>query len=913
MESLTLADFQSFAEEFAAEHLDDYVAALAKRGCNPGRKEINDPLWGTISLSGAEVAVLDSPLLQRLRLIRQLGVVHWIYPGAIHTRFEHTLGVVRQTEYLAAAIDRLGSQHGLRDLIPQSMVNLLRLAALLHDIGHAAFSHVSEHAIDTLDALSSVPAEFGKAHRAEERSLSEIFAYFVVRSSAMKHLIGTLVDHDSDYIQLTGVRAANVDEIVDKLSRAIVGRSIDDRLPLLHEIISGPFDADKLDYFVRDARSAGTPSLLDISRLVQKLTLRELDATELPGRTGRDIRALKRHVLIGIKWSGISILDELHLSRVLLYSKIYRHPKVIAIEQMVRSALVLLASCAGARSILKLIYGHNDDALLAMTAPTLADALQVDMATADPLTRERIEKAANVLADLRLRRLTSKAFQLQRTYPGGNQSQDEAQKQGLIEFREVIEQPQDREKFRTHLIDEVARMMVLLKEPQRSRVDLEGSIMVHPIGKTPGGTQIGRAYLISKTGSPIEFKDYLVNRTAWADSYLSDQPAGYVFADPELADLTFVAVERLLRVEHAISLPESALEMSKRDPHTIQSLKGRLKRVGYYSDAPFDLRPEPSRLRDADVASAVSDFVHKYDAYQAPVDKDQSQRPSLGANSAIIHWLRQFDLDEDVECAVEILRSTRMLSRADTVEAVGTFIREHNDYAGALVIPFGSARDSAAIHGYFASDLMGHVVSECLSLEDAFKKHDGRPIIFVDDFLGSGGQSKDFLAAGFGRDDLRGELGEQRDLFSNEIQEFLRAARLAFVFTAAWEDGVKMVEETTGKLSLNATVYRHIGEDQIPFLEKTLKEFPEWQRVGFIERSKIIGTSLLKSETKQRADEDGDAYRRRLEDRSLGYGNRGMLLVSPFNVPTQTFTPLWAKGEVNAVAWTPLLPRRKKR
>lgn len=335
---LTLDEFREFSEQFAADHLDAYTRALAERGHPPGRKEINDPQWGTISLSGAEVAVLDSPLLQRLRLIRQLGVVHWVYPGAIHTRFEHTLGVLRQVQYLASAIDSLGAQQGLRDLVPQSKINLLRLAALLHDVGHAAFSHVSEHAIDALEVLSSVPVEFGQVHRAEQRSLSEIFAYFVVRSPAMRHLIEVLLDRDSDYIRLNSQRAANLDDIVEKVSRAIVGRSIDDRLPLLHEIISGPFDADKLDYFVRDARNAGTPSLLDISRLVQKIALRELDATDLPGNTGRDIKAQDRHVLVGIKWSGISVLDELHLSRVLLYAKIYRHPKVVAIEQMVRSA-----------------------------------------------------------------------------------------------------------------------------------------------------------------------------------------------------------------------------------------------------------------------------------------------------------------------------------------------------------------------------------------------------------------------------------------------------------------------------------------------------------------------------------------------------------------------------------------------
>ncbi len=179
-------------------------------------------------------------------------------------------------------------------------------------------------------------------------------------------MLTTLLDHQGGYITFSENRADNVQQIVTKLSRAIIGRSIDDRLPLLHEIISGPFDADKLDYFVRDAHSAGTPSLLDISRLIQKIAIREFNAKDLPGSIGKDIQARDRHVVVGMKWSGISVLDELHLSRVLLHSKIYRHPKVVAIEQMVHAVLLTLAGALSAKDVIQLVYGHSDDELLAI-------------------------------------------------------------------------------------------------------------------------------------------------------------------------------------------------------------------------------------------------------------------------------------------------------------------------------------------------------------------------------------------------------------------------------------------------------------------------------------------------------------------------------------------------------------------
>jgi deoxynucleoside triphosphate triphosphohydrolase SAMHD1 len=763
-----------------------------------------------------------------------------------------------------------------------------------------------------LDAVSSIPVEFARIHKTEQRSLSEIFAYFVIRSPAMRLLVEVLVDHDNDFIRLNNIRASNVDDIVEKVSRAIVGRSIDDRLPLLHEIICGPFDADKLDYFIRDARNAGTPSLLDISRLVQKIALQEMDAKVLPGTTGRDIKVQHMHVLVGIKWSGVSVLDELHLSRVLLYAKIYRHPKVVAIEQMIRSALILLATASEAMAVFELIYKHNDDELLAMTAPTLARKLNIDVEVADIVTMQRVNKAASIFADLRMRRLTAKAFQLQRTYPGSNQLKNETQKRNLITFTEVVEHPQNRELFRIELVDEVMRLISILGDLTLTRVDLEGSIMVHHIGKTPGGTQIGRAYLITKTGDPIEFKDYLVNRTAWADSYLSDQPSGYIFAEPQIADVTFVAIERILRVKFQISLPNSALEASKRNPVNIQKLKTRLNEVGYYNDAPYDIRPEPQRLHHADVARSIENFTHKYEIYQAPVDAENDEIVPPSANKMIRHWLRQFDSDDHVECAIRILDNLKMITRIDTVSAVSSFVKSNPSFAGAVVVPFGSARDSGVIHGYFAADLKGKTVSECMNLDEAFLRHQNRPIIFLDDFVGSGGQNRDILAAGFGRNDLRAELNESRNLFTSDIQNFLRSSKLGFVFTAGWDQGIAAVEKTTAELKLDVVTYRHIGEDKIPFLDKILSDLPREQAASFTQRCQEIGFEIMKSSNKPKNEESAKLYKQRMSNRALGYGNRGMLLASPFNVPTQSFTPLWASGEVNGVKWSPLLPRRKK-
>jgi len=97
---MLLQAFGSAIEAWVDAHLSDYLIRLRARPGDERPKEVNDPIWGTIVLRPIEVVVLDSPLLQRLRFIRQLGVVHLVYPAANHSRLEHTLGVVHQVDRL---------------------------------------------------------------------------------------------------------------------------------------------------------------------------------------------------------------------------------------------------------------------------------------------------------------------------------------------------------------------------------------------------------------------------------------------------------------------------------------------------------------------------------------------------------------------------------------------------------------------------------------------------------------------------------------------------------------------------------------------------------------------------------------------------------------------------------------------
>ena len=98
---------------------------------------LRDPVHQFISLHEKQIRLLQTFALQRLRGIRQLAMASLVYPGAVHTRFDHTLGVMHVAGHMARALG-----------LDQDEIELVELAALLHDIGHGPFSHVSEHALD---------------------------------------------------------------------------------------------------------------------------------------------------------------------------------------------------------------------------------------------------------------------------------------------------------------------------------------------------------------------------------------------------------------------------------------------------------------------------------------------------------------------------------------------------------------------------------------------------------------------------------------------------------------------------------------------------------------------------------------------------------------------------------------------
>jgi HD superfamily phosphohydrolase len=236
---------------------------------------VRDPLWNTIRLDATAVRVVDTPAFQRLRYIRQLGHAHLVYPGATHTRFDHALGVYHLT---VTALRVLRDRGGVPPEVWEDE-EIVPYAALLHDIGHYAFSH----ALEELES-DRLPGD-------HEELSARFFSSPELR----------------DALSPLGLAAA------ERIRDLITGRA---RAPL-RGLVSGSLDLDKMEYLRRDARFCGVPyGEVDVDRLIQGLTiLRDPESGEWE---------------VGVNEKTVASLESLLFSKYQMFRNVYWHHAVRA-------------------------------------------------------------------------------------------------------------------------------------------------------------------------------------------------------------------------------------------------------------------------------------------------------------------------------------------------------------------------------------------------------------------------------------------------------------------------------------------------------------------------------------------------------------------------------------------------------
>lgn len=238
---------------------------------------LRDGVWGDVSLGPRELALIDTAPFQRLRRVRQLGFTDLVFPGARHTRFEHSLGVFHVARLVC---DRLGSVPAAPEISEADRRTFLA-AALLHDVGHYPFSH----------AVEELEVEQIRRH--------EDVARDVITSDEVAEVLRARWEVDPFRV---AALVAGPDAGDEPLGEAET---------LLRRVLDSGLDVDKLDYLVRDARGANVPyGLVDVQRLVGCLTVWRSD----DGRPRLAVEA-----------KGISALQSLVFAKYLMFATVYWH------------------------------------------------------------------------------------------------------------------------------------------------------------------------------------------------------------------------------------------------------------------------------------------------------------------------------------------------------------------------------------------------------------------------------------------------------------------------------------------------------------------------------------------------------------------------------------------------------------
>ena len=249
--------------------------------------QLRDPVHNFISLRRDEVKLMDTIAMQRLRRISQLAMANLVYPGAMHTRFDHSVGVAHVAGLMA---EELG--------LEKDDITLIRVAALLHDIGHGPFSHVSEQALEWYaDRTTLDPAQ-------KKEKIHELIS-------------ARIIQKDKEIVNILGTSRCG--EVVKLLSEG-------HGQPALRSIVSGPLDADKQDYLLRDSFFCGVPyGIFDIHQLHRSIAL--------GGQTNEEQLMIKR--------DGIHAVEQYVLAKYYLTTLVYRHKVRLITDQMIIRAITL--------------------------------------------------------------------------------------------------------------------------------------------------------------------------------------------------------------------------------------------------------------------------------------------------------------------------------------------------------------------------------------------------------------------------------------------------------------------------------------------------------------------------------------------------------------------------------------------
>jgi uncharacterized protein len=286
--------------------------------------EIRCPIHGFIGLNEFEKRIVDHPIFQRLRRIRQLAWTDHVYPAAMHTRFEHSLGVMHVATMLYDSIVGSSSQL-LQSTFGYTEAGLIRdrqkvrLAGLLHDVGHSPFSHGSEELYPEKPVIEARAGTSVSKKPEVKHFRHEDYSFAMIRGPLKE-----AIEADDWNRRNYGITAEDIAAIIEGNPSA--GPAL-----FWRDLLSGQLDADRMDYLLRDSHHTGvTYGKFDLHRIVATI------------RAFEDQRRGEKTPRIGISSGGWHAAEALIIARYYMHKQVYFHKTRAAYDIHLKGAMTEL-------------------------------------------------------------------------------------------------------------------------------------------------------------------------------------------------------------------------------------------------------------------------------------------------------------------------------------------------------------------------------------------------------------------------------------------------------------------------------------------------------------------------------------------------------------------------------------------
>lgn len=881
-------------KDFVKLSLLEYNETIEENGFHYYSKDIFDFVWGTVNFSSAEVCVLDSPLLQRLRRIRQLGLASMVYCNADSSRFSHTIGVTEVASRMANSVKSkiVSVDNGF------DPVEIVRLAAIFHDAGHMFYSHVSElfftydeqfPRYKELTALKS----FFCDKTASTAALHEIISVMIVNSPETIRLFKNISHH------LDKTRLRNDDDfyrLAEYISCLIIGSPIDKFILPYSTIINSSIDADKLDYLSRDSACTKVPIAVDIARIIQKLDVVHIKDIVFSNVWDDASLETEPFQIMAIKSSAKKVFWQLSNARNSLFESVYHHHKVLTAETMFREAL-------------KHLYIEKTNINFCDIMLITDDSFNEYWKNTPKMTLDVSESSISEI-DMALKRIRNRSlYKRVAVFSMSNMKGDLSDI--VCFFRHIIQNPisDQCQKFKEELTKEYYKINSLLQEnysiPTAAPVFMFISSKYDALSSVP--FESGDGY--------CTWSSSLMKNETMEAGKKSRQEQFYLVSDCFDRDVVYLALENVLAKRGIAFKNKDSLICLKNKGDELDRKRKNLLEKNYYEETLYVISDEIfiKLLNKTKIDAILKKYQSFTGAKSCRITKD-----------SLIIFLRQFlwlklkyeELVLFLDSILDLLKDAYYIDRDTFSKQIDSLVSELSklSYSKNHMVNLGNMFDSSKHLMYYFNDLSskeGLIFDD--TLETSLSKLDeSECLCFFDDGAYSGKQVISIFQELMGVPEQERTTNEHHaDELSAEYKELLKRSHIVLAYLCFNSTSSEYIISELNKLGLKYVKIIYVEDLKQSVIEKTAFK-SDLNKNIVISCLREIGYEIMHFRTfengkyKERWDEE------RVTKAALGYNDAQQMVFFSTNVPTYTITAFWQNGEYKNHEWKGLFQRTIK-